>query len=382
MRIPMTDLKAQNNALREEIENSIHRVIESGRFILGPEVEAFENEMAAYCGTKFAIGVGSGTDALVLALKACGVGPGDEVITSPFSFIATAMSITHCGAVPVFVDIEPKNFNIDPRQIESRISAKTKAILPVHLFGQPADMAAIMDIAKDFKLKVIEDAAQALSAECGGEKAGSIGDAGCFSFFPAKNLGAFGDAGMVVTDDPQIADAVKMLRNHGSKTTYYHILPGYNSRLDALQAAVLRVKLKYIEKWSGLRREAAYLYSDLLQQTPGIRPPYVNPQNSSSANYYTVRLANNIDRVGLREFLAAKGIETNIYYPLSLHLQEAFRPLSHRTGDFPESELAHQQVLSFPIFPEITRDEVNYVAGQVSDFVRRSLPLETSGLTL
>lgn len=370
----MTDLKAQYSVLKEEIDSAIHRVIESGRFILGPEVEAFEAEMARFCGTKYAIGVGSGTDALVLALKACGVGPGDEVITSPFSFIATAMSVTHCGAVPVFVDINPETYNLDPLQIESRISAKTKAVLPVHLFGQPADMTAIMDIARDYKLKVVEDAAQALSAECGGLKVGAIGHAGCFSFFPAKNLGAFGDGGMVVTSDPQIAEAVKMLRNHGSKTTYYHLLPGYNSRLDAIQAAILRVKLKHVEDWSRLRREKAALYSALLDQTEGIEPPRINGSNKSSANYYTVRLNGNINRSELREHLASKGIETNIYYPLSLHLQEAFRTLGHQPGEFPRSELAHQQVISFPIYPEIKNEDIAQVVGHVNEFVRQTVP--------
>ncbi|MDO8578026.1 MAG: DegT/DnrJ/EryC1/StrS family aminotransferase [Dehalococcoidales bacterium] len=369
MRIPMTDLRAQYSSLKEEIDSAIGRVIESGRFILGPEVESFETEMAAFCRAKFAIGVGSGTDALVLALKAGGVAPGDEVITTPFSFIATAMSIIHCGALPVFVDIDPTTYNIDPRQIEARISAKTKAIVPAHLFGQAADMESIMDIARDYKLKVIEDAAQALSAEYNGQKVGSIGDAGCLSFFPAKNLGAFGDGGMVITNNPQIADTVKMLRNHGSKISYYHVLPGFNSRLDAMQAAILRVKLRHLENWSSLRRQKAALYSDLLGQVEGIETPNVSGRNTISANYYTVRLLNHgPDRGELRSYLASKGIETNIYYPLSLHLQEAFRHLGYHPGDFPHSELAQQQVISFPIYPEIRDEDIAEVVDCVKEF--------------
>jgi dTDP-4-amino-4,6-dideoxygalactose transaminase len=370
MGIPMTDLKVQYLEIKEEIDASIQRVIESGRFILGPEVEALEGEMARYCGTDYAIGVASGTDALLLALKACGVGPGDEVITTPFTFIATAMSVVHCGAVPVFADIDPQTYNIDPQQIESRITSRTKAIIPVHLFGQPAEMDEIQDIARRRHLKVIEDAAQALSAEYRGKKVGSIGDVGCLSFFPAKNLGAFGDGGMVVTSDPHIADLVKMLRGHGAKTTYFHVIPGFNSRLDSMQAAILRVKLKHLDKWSSLRRERAILYSKQLSQVEGVEPPYIAPHNNTSANYYTVRLrGNHFDRSGLRNYLASRGIETNIYYPLSLHLQEALKPLGLKAGDFPQSELAQGQVVSFPMYPELTNESVAEVVDCVRQFL-------------
>ena len=301
MRIPMTDLTVQYDSIKDEVNLAVQRVIQSGRFILGPEVEAFEKEMAAYCGTTYAIGVASGTDALVISLRACGIKPGDEVITTPFTFIATAMAITHCGALPVFVDIDPKTYNIDPSQIEAKISSKTRAIIPVHLFGQAADMDSILGLATQYKLKVIEDAAQALSGEYKGAKVGSLGDAGCFSFFPAKNLGAYGDGGMVVTNDTQIADMVRILRQHGAKTTYYHLLPGYNSRLDAMQAAILRIKLKHLDSWSNLRRQRADLYSRLFANIGGIEPPYIADGNTTSANYYTVRIKNHeINRIKLR----------------------------------------------------------------------------------
>ncbi|MCJ7743498.1 MAG: DegT/DnrJ/EryC1/StrS family aminotransferase [Dehalococcoidales bacterium] len=366
----MTDLKAQYASIKGEIDAAIQRVVESGRFILGPEVEAFEGEMAAYCGTKFAVGVASGTDASILSLIACGVKPGDEVITTPFTFIATAEAITRCGALPVFVDIDPRTYNIDPNQIEQKISSKTRAIIPVHLFGQSAEMETIVKLSKKYNLKIVEDCAQALSAEYRGKKVGSIGDAGCFSFFPAKNLGAYGDGGMVVTNDPQTAEIVRMLRQHGSKTSYYHILIGFNSRLDAIQAAILRVKLKHLDNWSRLRRQKASFYTELLGEVDGIEPPYIAEYNTTSANYYTVRIRNvDIDRNELRKYLASKDIETAVYYPLSLHLQEAYKTLSYKRGDFPESELAQGQVLSFPMFPEIEQDHVIAVVDRVKEFL-------------
>jgi dTDP-4-amino-4,6-dideoxygalactose transaminase len=369
MSIPMTDLKAQYASIKSEIDAAIQQVTESGRFILGPEVETFEKEITSYCGAKFAIGVASGTDALILSLIACGVKPGDEVITTPFTFIATAEAITQCGAVPVFVDINERTYNIDPAQIESKITSKTRAIIPVHLYGQPAEMETVLGLCNGYNLKIIEDCAQALGAEYKGKKVGSIGDAGCFSFFPAKNLGAYGDGGMVVTNDSQIAEVVRILRQHGSKTSYYHILPGFNSRLDALQAAILRVKLKYLDEWNSLRRQKASLYTQLLGEMGGIEPPYIVEHAKSSANYYTIRLRNSgIDRNKLREYLGSKGIDTSVYYPLSLHLQETHISLGYKPGDFPESELAQEQVLSLPMFPELSEEQIKEVVGAIKKF--------------
>jgi dTDP-4-amino-4,6-dideoxygalactose transaminase len=372
MHVPMTDLTKQYAALKEEIDTAIQRVLVSGRFILGPEVEAFEREIADYCGVKYAIGVASGTDALILSLMACGVQPGDEVITTPFTFIATAEAISHCGARPVFVDIDHRTYNIDTSQIEPRISARTRAIIPVHLFGQPAEMDAILKLRNKYNLKIVEDCAQALSAMYKEKKVGSIGDAGCLSFFPSKNLGAYGDGGMIVTNDLQIAASARMLRQHGAKTTYYHVLPGFNSRLDAIQAAILRVKFKYLENWSSLRRQAAQLYTQLFKDVDGIEPPFVAAHTTISANYYTVRLNNRrIDRVELRKYLATKDIDTAVYYPLSLHLQEAYKVLSYKQGDYPESELAQEQVLSFPMFPEIDHDQVVEVVDRTKEFCNK-----------
>jgi len=252
MAIPLTDLKAQYRSIKGEIDAAIQQVVREGRFILGPEVKAFEEEMAAYCGTRFAIGVASGTDAIHLALLAGGIKPDDEVITTPFTFIATAEAIARCHATPVFVDIDPRTYNINPEQIEDKITSRTKAIIPVHLYGQSANMEPILKIGKKHQLKIIEDCAQALGAEYQGKKVGAMGDAGCLSFFPAKNLGAYGDGGMVVTNDPRTAEVVDMLRKHGARSSYYHLLPGFNSRLDALQAAILSVKLKHLETWNEL----------------------------------------------------------------------------------------------------------------------------------
>jgi dTDP-4-amino-4,6-dideoxygalactose transaminase len=368
----MTDLTAQYASLKEEIDAAIERVIESGRFILGSEVEAFERDIADYCGVKYAIGVASGTDALIISLMACGVKPNDEVITTPFTFIATAEAISHVGAIPVFVDIDGRTYNIAANQIESKVSAKTRAIIPVHLFGQPAEMDVIVNLTNKYNIKIIEDCAQALSAKYKGKKVGSIGNAGCFSFFPSKNLGAFGDGGMIVTDDAQIADLATMLRQHGTKTAYYHVLPGFNSRLDAIQAAVLRVKFNQLDRWSDLRRQTALLYNHLLSKEDGIMTPFVANHSVISANYYTIRLHNQCaDRTGLRRYLASKGIDTAVYYPLSLHLQEAYKALGYKKGDFPESELAQEQVLSLPMFPEISRYQVIEVADSIKEFLRK-----------
>ena len=366
MNVPLTDLKAQYESIKEEIDAAIHRVLQQGQFILGPEVKAFEEEMAAYCGTVFAVGVASGTDALHLALLACGIKPGDEVLTTPFTFIATAEAITNCGAMPVFADIEPKTFNIDPVRIEPKITSKTKAIVPVHLYGRPAAMEPILELGKKHNLNIVEDCAQALGAEYKGRKVGSLGDTGCLSFFPAKNLGAYGDGGMVVTNDPEVAQTVEMLRNHGSKTSYYHLVPGFNSRLDAIQAAILRVKLKHLDKWNELRRSKASLYSRLLSQIDSVEPPYVEEHNKPSCNYYTIRLKDSrLDRNELRKHLESKGIQTKVYYPLSLHLQEVYKSLGYKPGDFPQSEQAQEQVLSLPMYPELSEEQIEQIVGEI-----------------
>jgi len=369
MRIPLVDLKAQYSAIRKDIDAAIQRVLQDGQFILGPEVRAFEEEMATYCGTKFAVGVASGTDALHLALLACGIGPGNEIITTPFTFVATAETITQCGATPVFVDINKRSYNIDPNKIEQHITSRTRAILPVHLYGQAADMEPILEIARKYNLKVIEDCAQALGSEYKGRKVGSIGNAGCLSFFPSKTLGAYGDGGMVLTNDPKIAETINLLRKHGARTSYYYVLPGFNSRLDTMQAAVLSVKLKRLDRGNELRRNKAALYNQLLSGIDCIELPFEEEFSKSVMNYYTVRFKDtSLRRNRLREHLGSKGIQATVYYPLSLHLQEAYRTLGYQHGDFPESELAQEQVLSLPIYPELSEEQIREVVEGIIEF--------------
>jgi len=385
MSIPMADLRAQYLAIKDEIDAAVKRVIENSQFILGPEVEAFEKEMAVYCGTSFAVGVASGTEALQLALLACGIGPGDEVITTPFTFIATAEAITRCGAVPVFVDIDPVTCNIDPKLIEAGITSQTRCILPVHLYGHPADMDPLMELAKKHNLKVIEDCAQALGAkytshqssptthviasEAKQSNVGSIGDAGCLSFFPSKVLGAYGDGGMVVTDNAQVADKLKMLRNHGAKQKYYHLVPGFNSRLDGLQAAILRVKLKYLDGWINARREIAALYAKYLGNIDGVAVPQESTGCYHCYNYYTIRLADGrLNREALQKHLTSRGISSMVYYPVSLHLQAVYAALGGKKSDFPVSERAQDEVLSLPIYPEMIEKQVEEVAAAVKEF--------------
>lgn len=363
MKIPLTDLKAQYDRLKPEIDAAISKVIESGQFILGPEVKAFEGEMAAYLGMKYAVGVASGTEALQLALIACGVKPGDEVITTPFTFIATTETITQCGAIPVFVDIDPYSYNINTKQIESKITKKTKAILPVHLYGQAAEMTSILKLAKARGLKVIEDCAQALGAEYQGKKVGSLGDAGCLSFFPSKILGAYGDGGMVVTNNPEVAEKMVMLRNHGCKEKYFHSIPGFNSRLDSLQAAILRIKMKHLSEWIGRRRANADLYAKLIGKVNAVTAPFATPDYYHVYNYYTIRLdSKRVKRDKVRPQLEAEGIATAIYYPLSLHLQEVYKPLGYKPGDFPESERSQEEVISLPMYAELGEAEIERIA--------------------
>jgi dTDP-4-amino-4,6-dideoxygalactose transaminase len=326
---------------------------------------------------EFAVGVASGTDALHLALLACGIGPGDEVITTPFAFIATAEAITRCRAIPVFVDIDPRTYNIDPAKIDPKITPKTRAILVVHLYGQPADMEPILELARRHGLKVIEDCAHALGAEYRGKKVGSLGDAGCLSFFPSKVLGAYGDGGMVVTNNPGIGEKIEMLRNHGCKKKYYHLTPGFNSRLDSLQAAILRVKLKHLNKWIKQRRQNAALYAKLLSEVEAITLPYEAPHCHHIFNYYTIRLKNpRLNRDNLREYLNAQGIATAIYYPLSLHLQEVYRSLGYKSGDLLESELAQEHVLSLPMYPELSQEQAEEVTGLIKNFCEQWVPVQ------
>ncbi len=368
MNIPLVDLKAQYQRIKIEIDKAVQEVIQSGQFILGPEVEAFESEVAAYCNTKYATGVASGTDALQLALLACGIEPNDEVITTPFTFIATAETIAKCGATPVFADIDPKTYNIDPARLEPKINPNTKAILPVHLYGQSADMSPIVELARKYNLKIIEDCAQALGAEYRSEKVGSIGDVGCLSFFPSKVLGAYGDGGMIVTSNPDIAERAKILRNHGCREKYYHLIHGFNSRLDSLQAAILRVKLRHLDDWIKMRRQKASLYSQLLEGIVDIEPPYVAPYGYPVFSYYTIRLNSRLSRDKLREFLGSQVVATAIYYPLSLHLQEVYKPLGYKPGDFPQSEHAQGEVLSLPIYPELEAKQIEKVVGLIKVF--------------
>ena len=367
MKVPLLDLKAQYATIRQEIETVLKKVIENQDFVLGTEVMDLEREVAAYCGAKYGVGVASGTDALILALKALKIGPGDEVITTPFTFFATAESVSIVGAKPVFVDIDPKTYNIDPELIEEKITKKTKAIMPVHLYGQCADMEAIINIAKKHGLKVIEDNAQGIGATYKGKKSGSMGDIGALSFFPSKNLGAFGDAGMVVTDDEKLAKEIKSLRVHGGSVRYVHSEIGMNSRLDNLQAAVLRVKLKYLDRWIEARKLNADFYRERLKGLPVVTP-YVPDYNTHTYHQYTLRAGS--DQEGLMTHLSDKGIEARTYYPIALHLQECYGPLGYKSGDMPESENAAKEVLSIPVYSELTLEQKEYVANSVIGFFR------------
>jgi len=368
MKVPLLDLKAQYATIRDEIEPAVREVFESQYFILGPTVAAFEEEVAAYCGAKHAIGCASGSDALLLALMALGIGPGDEVITTPYTFFATASCITRLGAKPVFCDILPDTYNIDPDDIGRRITNKTKAILPVHLYGLTADMDRINAIAGDRDIPVIEDAAQAIGAASPRGKAGTLGLMGCFSFFPSKNLGGAGDGGMVVTDDDTLAVSLRTLRVHGSKPKYYHAVVGVNSRLDALQAAVLSVKLKHLDDWSAGRRDNADTYRRLfaakdlgdLVSTP------VSPEGYTHIyNQFVIRVKN---RDALRDHMKENGIGTEIYYPVPLHLQECFAFLGGGEGNLPVSEEAAKTTLALPIYPELTAEMQEYVVDTIAAF--------------
>lgn len=369
--INFLDLVAQYKSIEKEIDTAIKRVLDGANFIGGKEVKELEKEMAEFCGVKHAIGVNSGTDALFLSLKALRIGPGDEVITTPFTFIATAGVVVNCGAKPVFVDIDLKTFNIDASKIERAITPKTKAIIPVHLFGQTANMTEIMEVAKRHNLYVVEDAAQAVGAEYQGKKAGTIGDLGCFSFFPAKNLGAFGDGGMVVTNNDGSAEKIKLLKAHGSspKEKYLNLIIGTNSRLDALQAAILRVKLNYLLRWSKERAEKASYYNKELKGVGDIITPATAPDRNHIFHQYTIRTEL---RDKLQEYLKQKGIPAIIYYPLPLHLQPAFKNLNYKEGDFSESEKASKEVLSLPVYPELSENNQEFIIKEIKNFYEGS----------
>jgi dTDP-4-amino-4,6-dideoxygalactose transaminase len=361
--IPLLDLKAQYATIRDEIRAAIDRVLESQQFILGPEVAALEHEIAAYSRCAHAVGVSSGTDALHAALMAIDIRPGDEIITSPYSFFASAGEIVRLGARPVFVEIERKTFNIDPAGIEARISGRTRAIVPIHLFGQMADMPPIMEIARRHKLYVIEDAAQAIGAEREGRRAGSVGDLACFSFFPSKNLGGYGDGGMVTTNDADLADRLRLLRMHGSRDKYHNEILGGNFRLDAIQAAVLRVKLKHLDRWTEGRRRNAALYREAFSNSRSIEVPHETPNSRHIYNQFVIRSPR---RDGLMSYLRQQGIGCEIYYPAPLHLQGCLRDLGHKAGDFPVSEAASRESLALPIYPELTPEMIRRVAASVN----------------
>ncbi len=364
--IPLMDVRSQYFELKEEIDRAVQAVFERSDFILGSDVKEFEKEFADYCGASYGVGVANGTDALVLILDALSIGPGDEVITTPFTFFATAESIMRVGAKPVFVDIDPKTFNIDVDQIESLITERTKAIMPVHIFGQIAEMEKINEIAEKYDLFVIEDACQAAGAEYRGKKAGSLGDAAAFSFFPTKNLGGAGDGGMVTTQHESIAEKVKLLRVHGSAKKYHHEMIGYNSRLDTLQAVVLRAKLKKLDEWNERRREVARLYSDALKDFPVVTP-FESEENKHIYHLYVIRVLNG-KRDELSSFLSSKGIGNGVYYPVPLHLQEACAELSYNEGDLPEAERACKETLALPMSPYVTESDVSYIADAFKEF--------------
>lgn len=369
MKVPLLDLSEQNQALRPEIEAALGRVLDTNGFILGAEVQALEKELADYCGTKYAIGCASGSDALLLALMALDVGPGDEVITTPYSFFATASAVTRLGAVPVFVDIEPDTYNLDIGQVEARITPKTKAIQPVHLYGQCADMMRLAEVAARHGIPLVEDAAQAIGAEENGVRAGALGEIGCFSFYPSKNLGGMGDGGFMTTNDDELARKLFALRVHGSEERYYHKWVGLNSRLDGFQGAVLRVKLPHLDTWSDKRKANADRYRALFTDA-GLSEQLVLPYERENVrhiyNQFVVRVPGRRDE--LRAFLTENGIGTDIYYPVPLHLQECFAYLGYREGDLPESDRAARETLALPIYPEMREEQQAYVVEKIAEF--------------
>lgn len=371
MQVPLLDLKAQYSTIKAEVDAAIADVMESQHFILGPMVDQCEKAIARYCGCSHAVGVSSGSDALLACLMAENTGPGDEVITTPYTFFATAGAIARVGATPVFVDIDPATYNLDTSLISSKVTARTRAIIPVHLYGQTADMDAVMGVAKEHNLIVIEDAAQAIGAEYKGRRAGSIGHYGCFSFFPSKNLGAAGDAGMIVTNDAQRAEKLKCLRGHGAKPKYYHRIIGGNFRLDAIQAAIVSAKLPHLDDWTAARQHNAKRYDQLFGEAglPIELPAVVAGRHIF--NQYVIRLSG---RDEMQAFLQKKGVGTEVYYPVPMHLQECFAYLGHKAGAFPESERAAKETLALPVYPELTEPQAQYVVESLREFFARTAP--------
>jgi dTDP-4-amino-4,6-dideoxygalactose transaminase len=367
MSVPFLDLKAQFRQIEHEVLPMVKEAMENAAFIGGPQVSGFESEFAAFCDSEYCVGVNSGTDALRFALLAAGVRPGDEVITVPNTFIATTEAISQVGAKPVFADIDPKTYNIDVSKIPAAITPKTKAIIPVHLYGQPADMDPLLEMAGKHKLAVIEDACQAHGALYKGKKAGSLGITGCFSFYPGKNLGAYGEGGAVVTQSEEIANKIRMIRDHGQAKKYYHDMEGYNGRLDAIQAGILRIKLRRLEGWNKSRRQNASYYDELLSGIPGVTIPF-QPEHAASVYHLYVILVN--DRDGLQKYLGDKGIGTGLHYPVPLHLQKAYANKGYKKGDFPVTESVANRLLSLPMFPELTKEQIEYVADCIRQFMK------------
>jgi dTDP-4-amino-4,6-dideoxygalactose transaminase len=365
MQIPLVDLKRQYESIKDEIDEAIFKVINKADFILGDELKLFEEEFASYCQVKYAVGVSSGTAALYLALRASGVERGDEVITTPNTFIGTTEAITQAGAKPVFVDVDELTYNIDSAKIEEKVTERTKAIIPVHLYGQPADMDPINAIAKKYNLKVIEDACQAHGAEYKGKRTGGLADVACFSFYPGKNLGAYGEGGMVVTDDERIAEKVRLLRDHGRKEKYEHIIEGFNYRMDTIQAAILRVKLRRLDEWNNTRRRLASIYNELLENVKGM----ITPKEADYAKHiYHLYVIRSKARDSLQKYLKSYGVSTGIHYPIPLHLQKAYQYLGYKEGDFPIVESYTKEALSLPIFPELEEEEIERVTQLIKEF--------------
>ncbi len=364
MSVPFVDLKRQYLGIKDEILEAVAGVFESTQFVLGKEVAAFEEEFAAYCGVRYGVAVNTGTSALHLALLAAGVGPGDEVITVPLTFVATAAAIGYTGATPVFVDVDPVTYTMDPAAIEAAITSRTKAILPVHLYGQPADMDPILEIGRHHNLLVIEDAAQAHGAEYKGRRCGSIGDLGCFSFYPGKNLGAYGEGGMVTTDNPEFARKIRILRDWGAETKYQHVVKGFNYRMEGVQGAILRVKLRYLESWTEARRSHAAAYAELLREAGMCLPV----ERTGNRHVYHVFGVLTPQRGEFIRSLAERGVQTGIHYPLPVHLLPAYSELHHQLGDFPVAERIASEEVSLPMFPELAQAEIGEVAEAVLEF--------------
>lgn len=379
MKVPLLDLDAHYNPIYQEVMDAIRKVFEHKKFIMGPEIEEFEKRVADYSGTKYAIGVSSGTDALLISLMALEIGPGDEVITTDYSFFATAGAIARTGARPVFVDIEPKSYNMDPSKIETAVTKKTKAIIVVHLYGQCADMEAVLETAKKHNLPVIEDAAQSIGSEYkNGKRAGAMGDIGCFSFFPSKNLGGIGDAGMVVTNRTDLAEKIKLMRVHGARQKYYHSVIGGNFRMDTIQAAALNVKLNYLDKWTAKRQKNALLYEKLFKEAGLLEKGLISLPDRIYDKYpikhyhiYNQFVIRASQRDKLKDLLTRNEIGNDIYYPVPFHMQECFKNLGYNKGDFPESEKAAEETLALPIYPELTENQQKYVVEKIKGFYER-----------